>query len=136
MAENLADGRRPVRVSGRVAVDSVAQRNVPFIHAAQDDRGGDGLRETVEVKRRVGARRHHAIHVLLPERALPRDVVRPDDRGRQARDSSLRAQRFEVVAEAAQQQVVGGANRRASGNGTGNRESDNQAAHEWVEKLS
>ena len=109
--QDLPDRRGTVRIVRRKFRDGIVERNAVFLHAPQNQRGGEGLRQAVGVKRCIRARGHQPIHVLMAEHPFVGNVSGTDDQQRHSGDADLLAQRFDVVAEARQNQVVGSAQR-------------------------
>ena len=81
------------------ACQLIVQREPVFFDAPQHQRRGDDLRHAVEMERCDGFDRVGALDVLPAEYELPHDVARSDDRGREAGDGRLGAQRLEVTAK-------------------------------------
>ena len=104
MRQELTHGRAVAAVRIRTRVEEQS----PFLRATQHLRGHQELRGRVDLKRGVGPHRQVAFDVPQPVRVLPHDVVGRDNRGREARDAGLLAQRVEKVAEPGEDQVVGG----------------------------
>lgn len=58
------------------------------------------------MERRVGSGSDGALHVLLSERVLPQNLVRPDNRNGQARNACLDPQLFKVVSKGVEDKVL------------------------------
>jgi len=91
----------------RVLAHLVVERQPSIRRAAQGQRSDKGLGCAVELKRRVRPRLDVLFDVLLAERRLPDDIGRTDNRGRQARNASLNAQRVEILGKSGLHEVVG-----------------------------
>ncbi len=59
------------------------------------------------MERRIGPRGNRPVDVLPAEAVLPEDVVAADDGGGETGDAGLGAQRFEIIPEAIEQQILG-----------------------------
>jgi hypothetical protein len=110
MRKKLPHGRtrlgRPRSVSWRNEIaDRIAERQRAFLDATQHHRRREHLRETVELKWRVGSGRNRSLEVLPTERALPEDGVVADDGSRESRDASLQPERLHVIAKPLQARI-------------------------------
>ena len=72
------------------------------------------------------------VGVLQAEGLLPEDVVGADDRGREAGNARLNAQRFDVVAETSEDQVLG-RQRHPDEQGQGDRQNE-QGTGYWTSR--
>ncbi len=80
------------------------------------------------MERGIRSRRNRSLGVLPPERALPQNVGRSDDDGRQAWDAGLDAQRLEVIAEAIERLILR-ARRRAGQEQQGSHDGEQRTGH-------
>ncbi len=106
--KNLTNGRAFIGIARRKLRNGIVERDAPLIHAAQHERRGQGLRQAVGVKRCIGAGRYQPFDVLVAEHPFVGHVGGADDHQRHTGDADLDAQCFDVVAEAREDQVIGG----------------------------
>ena len=128
MREELADRRVRVGAVRFELADPIVQRQLPLFDAPQDQCGGEDLRETVQMKRGFWPGRDQSVDILKPEGLLPDDVVGADDRGGQTGDAGLNAERFEIIGESAEDQILC-MRRRADSEQHANRDDYSESAH-------
>ncbi len=119
MRQKLSNGRtglgRPRSVGWRDEIaDRIAERQCAFLDTTQHHRRREHLRETVELKWRVGSGRNRSLDVLPAERALPEDGVVTDDGSRESRNARLQPERFHVIAKPLQARIFCGLGVRPS----------------------
>ena len=122
MRQHLADRRVGIGARRHEFADPIVQMQPAVVCAADRERCRDRLRGPIQLERRVGADRDVALDVLAAERSFPVDGVEADDRRGQSGNAGLYAERVKVVAEAREEEIVGGADVR----GRPQRESDRE----------
>src|SRR5206468_11834002 len=90
LRQHFADRRDGIRALLLETSDPIVQRQASFLDTSQDQGCRDDLRQPVEMKRRVSARRIRALDVFLAEEEWLDGAIDGDDRGGKTRDAGLR----------------------------------------------
>ena len=129
--EDLSYRRVRIGAVGFELPDAVVEGQASFFDAAQHQRGREQLRQPVQMERRVSPGGNEPLDVLPAKRLLPDDVVGPDDRDSEARDTRLDAERFDIVAQAPQHRDLC-LYRHPDKQHHGNRQDQQRTAHEMA----
>ena len=132
MRQHLPDREAGVAAVRRVLTDPVVKREMSVLDALEDERCGEDFGQAIEMERGVGSGGREPFDILIAERVLPENVVAADNRGGHAWNARLGPQRFDVIGEPAENQVVDrvvGRGGRGGQQEYGDDQSRNEMAH-------
>jgi hypothetical protein len=104
--EELSYRRVRIGAVGFELTNAIVEGKASCLDATEHHRGGEHLRQPVEIERRVGSGGDGPLDVLPPKRLFPDNVVGPHDGGSKTRYAGLNAKRFDVVAETTQHKLL------------------------------